>query len=66
MQYSLTSTRGRALIISNKHNRVGSEYDYENLYHTFDNLGFVTVGAHRNYTAQVCLAVVWGIGSYQF
>ena len=51
-------TRGRALIISNsfdntRHARQGSEHDYDNIRRMLDQFGFITVGDHRNFTAQV-------------
>ena len=50
-----SGTRGRALIISNRCNntRPGSEHDYDNMRRMLDQFGFITVGEHRNYTAEV-------------
>ena len=51
----MSDTRGRALIISNSYNgqRQGSEYDYDNMKRMLDWLGYITVGGHRNYPANV-------------
>lgn len=51
----MSETRGRALIISNTYNnsRLVSEQDYINMKRMLDKIGFITVGGHRNYTAQV-------------
>ena len=48
-------TRGRALIISNSFNntRPGSEHDYNNMRRMLEQFGFITVGEHRDYQAEV-------------
>ena len=48
-------TRGRALVISNTCNntRPGSEHDYHNMRRMLDQFGFITVGDHRDYSAEV-------------
>ena len=49
------ATLGRALIIFNTCNntREGSEHDYHNIKQMLDKFGLITVGEHKNYSAQV-------------
>lgn len=59
----MTSTRGRALLISNEFKvpgdndqtnwRKGAEVDHQNMKKMLDQLGFVTVGDHKTYSAKV-------------
>lgn len=59
----MTETRGRALILSNKFEHVnpngevewrnGSQHDHDNMKQMLETFGFVVVGEHKNYTAQV-------------
>ena len=55
------ATLGRALIISNTCNntREGSEHDYHNIKQMLDKFGLITVGEHRNYSAQVGRLKPW-------
>ena len=50
-----SGTLGRALIISNTCNntRPGCEDDFENINRMLDRFGYITVGEHKAYTAQV-------------
>ena len=55
----MTETRGRALLISNEFRqsdgsyRRGSEHDYRNMSALLVRMGFIVVGDHQSYTAQV-------------
>ena len=61
--YKMTETRGRALILSNRHDTVnsrgeptwrrGAEHDHSNMKQMWERFGFVTSGAYHNYTAKV-------------
>ena len=63
----MTETRGRALILSNKHQlidqnghvtwRKGSQHDHLNMKLMLERFGFVVLGEHKNYTAQVVLTL---------
>ena len=63
----MTETRGRALILSNKHQlidqngdvtwRKGSQHDHLNMKLMLERFGFVVLGEHKNYTAQVILTL---------
>ena len=63
-QYTMTETRGRALLISNEYKlpngsyRKGSEHDYRNMRDLLVKLGFVVVGGHQNYTAKVLIVSI--------
>ena len=58
-KYTMTETRGRALLISNEFRqsdgsyRRGSEHDYRNMRALLVRMGFIVVGDHKSYTAQV-------------
>lgn len=49
----MSKTRGRALIISNRDRRTGSDHDNDNIKRMLGKFGFITVGGHDSYTAQV-------------
>jgi len=51
----MSSPRGRALIISNSSNRVGSEVDFRNVKDMLSKLDFVVTGEHKDYTAEVSI-----------
>jgi hypothetical protein len=60
----MTETRGRALILSNKHEvkdnhgqvidwRKGADIDHDNMRNMLENFGFVVNGEYKSYTSQV-------------